>query len=75
MSQDSSSDERRNEEADTNDIPDGSTGGSQHVAVAPADHDKALEYLAMLGADDETARRALEATASHQAADAVRSGL
>ncbi len=54
---------------------DSSTADSQPDATAvPADFDKALEYLAMLGVGAEDGKRALEATASPQASDAARSG-
>ncbi len=73
MSDSASSDSRSDEVTGISEKPDRSTVKPEGEAQAHEDFTKALEYLEMLGIPVVDAKRALEATVSHQAPDSVRS--
>ncbi len=73
MSDSSSLDSRSDEITGISNKPDRSAVKSEGEAQAREDFARALEYLEMLGIPVVDAKRALEATVSHQASDPVRS--
>lgn len=73
MSDSSSLDSQSDEISGISDKPDRSTVEPQGEAHAHEDFARAFEYLEMLDVHSVDAKRALEATFSHQASDAVRS--
>ena len=73
MSDSSSLDSRSDEITGISDRPDRSAVKPEGEAQAHEDFARALEYLEMLGIPVVDAKRALEATVSHQASDSVRS--
>lgn len=72
MSESSSLDSQSDEITGISDTPDRSTVESKAEANAHEDFARALKYLEMLDVHSVDAKRALEATFSHQASDAVR---
>ncbi len=73
MSDASSLDSRSDEITGISDKSDRSTVKPEGGAQAHEDFARAFEYLEMLGIPAVDAKRALEATISHQAPDSVRS--
>ncbi len=73
MSDSSSLDSQSDEITGVSDKPDRSTVKPKGEAHAHEDFARALEYLEMLDVHSVDAKRALEATLSHQASDSVRS--
>lgn len=73
MSDSSSLDSQSDEITGISDKPDRITVEPKGEASAHEDFARALEYLEMLDVHSVAAKRALEATFSHQASDAVRS--